>query len=349
MKYTLLILVLTISSCYSQVNTVIGDYEKEVNWSGDGGPRPFIGTFNFETIPEPLKPTRVDFTLEVNSDIYVNQDDKWEVILNYPHKGVQLLCDTVFTWAGPHIIGDQYTGYFEFVPLCSGNWRFLLHLNGVSMISALDFAFKLNQDGNIVALGKTKDVRGYEIPICTFFNNNDSVFIGQQGHVSDELFEYNYVVKPIFNVGDTSVIIYYLTALENAPNGVDIEINVDNMDVITLPKKISKPVLKGDTLILNLQVVPRAIKDEHRIIIILKNNKHTDNDYKQSIITCGSVFNDDGTARFIRDDLGTTIKHELLPNVYPVGNPGNDEAIIIPKEVNREVIRKEHYKIRNEN
>jgi len=337
-----------VSSSYPQINQTIGDFEGEIK-SGDMiiGKRPFIGTFEFESLPEPLKPTRVNFTFEVNRGSSPSYDREWEIRLTYHPKGIRILSDTVFYWPQPHNLGDQYTGYFEFSPLCSGLWNISFHLHGASMITSLNIAYTLDQDGNIIDIGKEDDVRGYDI-VSTFFNE-DSIYFTQMRIGPRELFKYNFVVKPLFRIGDTSTITYYLTALGDAPAGVDIEVDVDNMQITSLPERISEPVMTGDTLILNIKVIPRAITDEHRISLKLKNSEKDDPDFKYSKIICGSVFKNDGKLRFTRDMLGSDIEQQLLPEVYQVGNPGFDEAVIIPKEESKKIIRREHYKVKNEN
>ncbi|MDD3731860.1 MAG: hypothetical protein PHU88_05735 [candidate division Zixibacteria bacterium] len=265
---------------HPQVNRTIGDFEKEVSVAGLGGPRPFVGTFEFETFPKPLTPTRVYFTFEVNDKMYSKPDDVWVIRLNYHPKGVRMLSDTVYYWPGPHELGNQYNGYFEFVPLCSGKWDFTFCQDGAGWLVALKIAYTLDQDGNVIDIGKEPHVRGYNI-VSTFFNE-DSIYFTQRGIGPRELFKYNFVVKPLFRIGDTSTITYYLTALEDAPDGVDIKVNADNMQIISLPERISKSVFTGDTLILNIKVVPRSIRDEHLIIVNLKNLEKDTRDNKHS-------------------------------------------------------------------
>jgi len=344
----LLTILLLVSTSYPQINQTIGDFEKEVSVAGLGGPRPFVGTFEFETLPQPLTPTRVYFTFEVNDEMYSKPDDVWVIRLTYHPKGVRMIGDTVFYWPEPHTLGAQYNGYFEFVPLCSGRWDFTFCQDGAGWLAALKIAYTLDQDGNIIDIGKEAHVRGYDI-VSTFFNE-DSIYFTQMGIGPRELFEYNFVVKPLFRIGDTSTITYYLTALGDALEGVDIKVNADNMQIISLPERISKPVLTGDTLILNMKVIPRAIRDEHIITVNLKNEEKDNRDIKHGQIICVSVFNNNGTLRYIHDDKrALPAEQSLLPDAYPEGKYGFDEIVIIPKDVSKKIIRKEHYKIQNNN
>ncbi|MBU0984200.1 MAG: hypothetical protein KKA42_10045 [candidate division Zixibacteria bacterium] len=54
--------------------------------------RLFVGTFDFESLPGPLQPTRVDFTLEVTREAYP-PDTAWRIHIWHNRPGIRLLTD----------------------------------------------------------------------------------------------------------------------------------------------------------------------------------------------------------------------------------------------------------------
>ena len=157
MKRSILIIILTIgitSSPTAQVNNHISDYAIDARESS--GPesfrRPFVGEYEFETLPKPLKPTKVNFTLEVNQFPWPIPQEDWEVVVGYERKYMRLIGDSSFFWPAPHQTGDRFSGSFEFVPLISGYWEFglcLPHSRDLWLPVGLCF----DPDGNLTYLG----------------------------------------------------------------------------------------------------------------------------------------------------------------------------------------------------
>ena len=135
----------------AQINRHI-DYDSLKNNPPEYGhpwDRYFFGSFDFETLPGPLTPTSVNFTLEAAKDDVPEKDDKdWIVQVLYPRHAVKLLGDSLFLWPAPHHIGDIYTGILEFMPLISGKFDISLVRKGTK--GAVAFRYCLDEGGSVV-------------------------------------------------------------------------------------------------------------------------------------------------------------------------------------------------------
>jgi hypothetical protein len=103
---------------HGQVEQVISDFPIKCGTPPEGGERPFVGTFEFETLPEPLQVTGVNFELRATDIKFPHiMDNDWLLRLHYLDNVVRVLSDTIFSWSGPHNPGDIFTGRIDFIPL----------------------------------------------------------------------------------------------------------------------------------------------------------------------------------------------------------------------------------------
>lgn len=317
--YLISLVLINFSTALSDINRIISDFEIERAHGNIGGKLPFLGSFEFETLPEPLKPVRVKFHLSVNDTSSSLPVGDWEIRLLYSSKVMKLLSDSVFYWQGFHDYGDQYSNYIEFVPLCSGTSGFSLHLHGTPTMLAVGIQYSFDIDGKLISIEKASLYPVCNSAITTFFDQ-DSVRIIKKTNPTigpEELFLYTYVVKPPFHIGDTSTITYNLVALHDAPEGVDYYIRTKYMELESWPERISQPVYKGDTLELKVKVIPTPIKEAHEIIISLNDGNTNKREIKSSFIKCSTVFKNDSTLAYITDKEIYEFEEERLPSIFP--------------------------------
>jgi hypothetical protein len=336
MRYIVVILctVLLHSPSKAQINQKIDISDVEV-WIGphQEGVRPFIGSFEFQTLPAPLEPTRIHFVLEVSSDARYLPKGDWEIHLRYHPKTMRLIGESVFVWPPPHPIGATYSGSFEVVPLGSSQRNIAVYMPGYGRNLALTITWCLDPDGNLTFLGTPDDRPRCDHTICTFFSPN-SVHVVQSyaKPVPEQLFRYSYTVIPPFRIGDTSTITYTLTAVNDAPHGVDIEIMASGMQIVSLPEPITTPVLPGETVQLQMRVVPQPITGIRGVTILLSSNAKAPPSARQSVIPCEAVFHDNGDLRFVSDIDLSTIDKDLLPKTFRKARSGDNETVRISKE-----------------
>ena len=335
-KY-LILLFLTFSSTnvFPEINKVINDYEYERSYSGIGGKLPFRGTFEFETLPVPLQEVHVNFTLSVNdTSDYLPKDD-WLVKLTYSPKRMRVISDSVFVWSGLCNYGDQYLGSFSFIPLITGDIGFSFHLDGTDLLLALSVEMVFDLDGNLIALGKPNEIPSFnDIPYCTFFNQDSISILKESNPGTHDLANYSYVIKPPFRIGDTSTIFYQLIAVQNAYEGMNMILRSELMDIVSWPSRIEEPVHEGDTIILEVKVVPLPFRNVHTMILQVDDGNPDKRQVNSSIIPCFTIYHNSGELRLVSDISSLKEKENVLPlpTAYPLGKTGLYEEIIIPKE-----------------
>ncbi len=331
----------------AQVNQHIDGYNPEVNLKFvnlPDGRRPFVGRFDFEKLPAPLEPVRVDFTLEVSRDFLVPEGD-WKIHLVWNCKAVRLLGDSIFVWPGPHPLGGTYSGSFELVPLRSGLHKFMLYMFD-NVDGALDVHWCFDQDGNLTFLDKIELSNHYNDcnrQQCTFFNK-DSVYVLRHGGEpsDDDLFLTDFTVKPVFRIGDTSTVRYRLTAVDDLPNPLQIQIYAEGMKVVSEPQRIAPGIVKGDTVYYEIKAVPLPVRDIHLLSLLVQDKSKRSGERYDNIIPCESVYDDDGNLRFIGDgSLWAGVADSLLPKSFRPMREGDRESIIIFPD--REQIQRHTY------
>ena len=307
------------SSPTAQVNSHIGDYAVDVGWPSMAEPyRIFVGEFDFVTLPEPLKPTRVNFTLETTEWSARIQDADWTVKLGYEPKYMRVLDESEFFWPAPHNPGDRFSGSFEFVPLISGYWEFRFHLPGYRA-TFLPVGLCFDPDGNLTYLGNQKRQSvNCNYPMTTFFNE-DSVHIIQVHEFRkspNHLFSYEMIIKPPFRIDDTSTVIFRFEALDDFPDGVFMRFETLSANLTTLPDGIAGPVHKGDSVLVRVTAVPLPIINYGLFHLDLSDGPDFGMEGSRiQTIFCTAVFNADGGLRMVGDEC-LSVGDSALPGLY---------------------------------
>jgi len=152
---------------------------------------------------------------------------------------------------------------------------------------------------------------------------------------TQELVDWQVVIKPPFRIGDTSIMRYTLTALEDIVQPIQIEMHLDNMELLTVPQKISPPFLTGSVVVREIKVVPIAAREVNQIVF---NLMRLDDEGRASSTTgllCSAFFNSDGTLRMV-GDVSTTAAHEQYePPGFRELKPGSGETVRIRSDRDR--------------
>ena len=285
----------------AQINRHI-DYDSLKNNPPEYGhpwDRYFFGSFDFETLPGPLTPTRVNFTLEAAKDDVPEKDDKdWIVQVLYPRHAVKLLGDSLFLWPKPHHIGDIYTGILEFMPLISGRFDVSLVRKGTR--GAVAFRYCLDEDGNLLNLNrvKSRDIECDVHPV-NYFYMDSIVYKYIARNVESELFNYHMVITPLPKIGDTSTITIYLNAAQDIPNGCDIRINGHCFEVIQNLQAIDYAIYEGQQVQLSFKFIPLPIEVGHWLSVTLSTeSKKLYKKKEEHHIPLNLLFNDNGSLRY---------------------------------------------------
>jgi hypothetical protein len=334
----------------AQIERVIDDFEPVIKRSIMGGPRPFIGVFEFISLPEPLKPARVEFTLEVTDSIAPYLPKKggdWLIKLHYLDYVARATGDTLFYWAGPHQPGDKFSDYIEFVPLQSGKWGMNLYLfkidnsHGFRVEDGIGFDWCLDENGELLYLGKNLGVSDLYNPIKTFYFENDSVIINQDPHSRHHKpFGYKIVVEPIPRIGDTTVINYYLKANEDIPDGCEVDICARAMDYISTPERLNRMISKGENIHYTLKVVPKAVRNGHSVTLSLTYISSQDNFIHSQTVPCCFLFDHDGLLRYVNNTGFDFVSREVFPSNLPWSNSKRDVTDIFWDSLQGKFIRR---------
>lgn len=323
----------------AQIQQEIGDYPLEWGRSLRGGLRPFVGSFKFINLPEPLKPVKVNFTLEATGKglrpEHYNED--WTIRLLHLDNYTRLLSDTLFYWPGPHNPGDKFSDYIEFIPLQSGQNGMTLYLFGFGQMqgvgaseSGLTFQFCLDEDGQLEYLGPGVTSSKWHFPICTFFFGPDSVRIVQHPEERDNYaFEYKIVIKPLPQIGDTTMIYYYLTANNDMPDGCEMEVYGLSMEYISTPEPLDFPISRGQKTDFILKAVPKAVRNNHGVTLSFNYYTPPDIHRHGQTIPCRFVFNSGSTLKYINNIGFNYAPENIYPDNLPCANADYDNIYIL--------------------
>jgi hypothetical protein len=352
-KIALMILMIVVTSgAWGEINRRIESYDpiyvRKIGDRRQGGPRPFVGRLEFENLPEPLKPTRVNFTLEVPDNDCRFQDRDWGLRLHYLDNAARVTSDTVFEWPGPHFPGDIYTGYIEFAPLMSGQWGMALYvsriegLEGVQMPTGtgLEFEWCLDEDGQLQYLGNVVGLTERCYPLRTFFFGNDSVWITQYPEErGSEAFEYEILISPIPGIGDTMTIRYFFTANLDIPDGCGLQIFAASVDVVSDPERLDYAIQEGQMIEYTLAIRPKAVRNEHTITLSILYDTPDGHRHGQTV-SCRFVFNEDGSLRYVNNSGFDPARKDIYPESFPWANAARDHLNIVWDSTRKEFIRK---------
>jgi len=332
MRILIIVIVLMIFSSISQADIksfIEFDTTKFAPRNG-GIPRVHVGSFEFEQLPAPLKPTRVSFTLTaIEHSIKKLDEDDWQIKLFYEDNQVQILSDTIFYWPGPHKPGDQYTNSFVFKPLMAGPWRILLAIPGIG--NGIAFEWCLDADGNLLYLDQEKALREpcNAIKPVTFFE--DSVLLLQSPESKRTWpFECEILIKPPPRIGDTSTISYKLRSNQDIPKHCEAKFRFYNMDVIPITDKLDFPLSKDQLIYNKLKFVPKKVRRGHKILLNYTGcSTGTKSGRDRQSIKCSFVFNQDGTLRYASTGSLGSVPENLLPKSLPEPDPSKRPVEII--------------------
>jgi hypothetical protein len=318
----------------SQINLEINGYDTVVQ-TFDPKHRPFVGRFTFREEPQPLQPVRVDFTLTVSHPYALWIDtNPWIIKVLWDKKAVKVEGDSIFSWPGSHEVGDQFSGSFEVVPLLSGLHGFSLFWDYPGAIDTkLDVRWCFDKDGKLSFLGRT-EIIGCRAPECTqdwctFFAEDSVYVIGPTYKTppSGEAFSYSYSITPPFRIKDTSTVRYYLTSHHDFISDLQVEFIGAGVELVSPLHLLRGDISKGETVIYEVRVVPLAVRNIHDMRLLLEHRRPEILQSSGNVILCETLFNDDGSLRFISDRWLMDVDSTMLPSAFPPLEKGDSEMI----------------------
>ena len=319
------------TSARGQINRVVEDFQTEDTISHAAYRRPFVGRFEFQTLPAPLSIVHVDFTLEVNSEESDIPKGDWQIQVLYERRTMQLLSDTVFTWPGSHPLGATYSGWLEFVPTASGEGWFTIQLPmpGYLHGRGLCVGYCLDMDGNLTMLDKREFYLNCERHACQFWAGDTIHVAGyfEERAPTHDLVHYTYSVSPPFCVGETSQVVYHLTAIADALDGYSIDISTRGFKVTSLPDSVLKPLHTLDEWDIRLEVIPIALPQYNKLFLEVCSASRS----LSTVITCETIFNGDGTLKCISGWLDGVNQRYLQTSLAAPDSSWN-EAIRIERD-----------------
>lgn len=263
----------------------------------------FSAVVEFKELPSPTAPVTVDFTLKVTEETAGEfSKEDWVIKLYYYDNTVRITGDTVFTWPGPHKVGDTFVGSFEFMPLRAGLWRLSFGFAGRMRDFPNTVEWCFDEDGVLKYLGPPvrRNRSMYDYPKVTFFNN-DEVVLKEFSREGPAPFEYEIVMMPAPRVGDTATVHFYLTAKEDIGANSEITLETFGMSLPSPPEKFNLPVDSGQYIEYTLQFVPQPVRDVHKIKIRFKYLSLKKNLSASETIGCNMIFDSFGNLKYIRD------------------------------------------------
>ena len=329
--YIFVILILS-SSLFGEINTIIDnfrDIQRGKVHQQLGRYRPFLGKIEFNSIPEPLQSTTVNFTLKVSEKkIWADTFNCWTIEVKYDNKMMALKSDSVFKWYGSHEIGETFSGSFDLIPLTSGQTGFSIYAKEYGY-GNLFIRWCFDETGQLLFLD---DPEKYNVvncyPILTAFFTEDTVIVKNNVLKREtgrtHYFNYEFLITPAFRIGDTSDVRIKLVALkdfnlEERP----IEVRLDHFELINTSSLSNESFLRGDTIIIDLTLSPKAVRNIQAIYVYAGAAKP---------VVCHVVFDNNGNLRLIEDQTNWHFKPELLPSSYPTSNDQTSTLILHDKK-----------------
>jgi hypothetical protein len=331
---------------HSQIQTTIGDFETDLDFYLTTESRFFVGSFNFQSLPRPLEPCKVDFILEISKEQPEISANEWEIKIDYRDDAVRIISDTVFHWPGPHKVGSRFTGTLEFIPLRSGysdfgNWSITLYYHHPvwnlheSKKIGIGFRWCLSPDGELLYLGKGPGMPEDCGNLSSIFFKGDSIHIASlPGKRSRYPFLYSILIEPQPRIGDTSIVHYFLKSQKDFPAGFDLRIEFDGMEIKEPPTKMDNAISNGDELELRLKIVPLPIRFDHSINLMIRFEDVREGKISSQSIKCFFVFNEDSTLKLINTEGFPPFREDLYPTNFPDRIEGDGGEIDIKRNDN---------------
>jgi hypothetical protein len=288
-------------------------------------PRVLSGQVYFETLPQPLTPTKVRFDIHFNSVANYVGDEGLErdTVVHIACSQRQMrVSDTLFVWQGPIYTDEPFTGEFEVTPLMSGVNSLSIHLLD-QRVGVLEIRWCFDVDGNLHYLGNPADPNQKGSPECNratypaIFFSDDSIAFEPgptSGASSQNLLRFRCIVEPLPQIGDTSGITCRMTALKDVLERVDIGMNARGIQIVQPPDPVIPPLLKGDQATAMATFVPLPVNGPHELTLTFSLSPS----HPGQVIPLSLVFNDDGTLRFMgnRFNYNADIPQKYLPTAF---------------------------------
>jgi len=329
--------VLIAQSAIGQINqTIVFDTTKY--YFPKPGKWDFVGTFEFESLPQPLKNTRVNFELvAIRDDPDQVTGGDWQIRLLHQENVAKVVSDTLFTWPGPHKRGDRFTGVIEFIPLMSGNWTMILVNNCTGRVPApeimiyrgISFQWCLDEDGELHSLDQF-GIQSACTGAKTVFLTSDTLHFMQFPHNHGAfLCDYEIFITPIPHIDDTSTIIFNLKANARVTPLFDVAIGTNSTDILYEVKNFDFSMPSGDSLIFPVRFVPRLVGQICSINLVFNDRSpNSDRKYQRQSISCGFIFGNDGRLRYCGAENFGSVPEEKYPKV-PYRR---DHPLYVPKD-----------------
>jgi hypothetical protein len=333
---TLIVIILLAVGVRAQIQQNFDISDPEYVWPGGGvAERQIMGSFTFESLPEPLKATRVHYTLRIakNGPSAIKED--WTLKVNYQDDAVRLRSDSVIFWPGPHHIDDQLSGVIEFMPLRSGRWSINIYLDdtnivwiGYRLAGGLVISWCFDGDGKLQYLGKGSVEQTSCTDISNFFFNRDSVVVSEsEFSIHSYAFKYRIVIHPTPKIGDTCQIHYYLTANEDLYDCCDITVALTCARFVERPREIGGFIKKGQLVEDSMKIVLLPVRNDHAARFSMEFTPADKDRYKNQLIPLHFIFREDGGLRYINAEGFPYWKYsDIYPTSFPVYeySPNND-------------------------
>ncbi|MDX9856977.1 MAG: hypothetical protein RBT76_04260 [candidate division Zixibacteria bacterium] len=328
MKYFLITItglaLLTFSASQAQINQTI-EFHTFDQIGLRYAPRIISGTVYFESLPEPLKKTRVRFEIYFNSVANYIGDNPLErdtlVHIAFEEYRVEV-SDTLFVWPAPIYTNEPFKGEFEITPLMAGNSSFAIHLID-QRFGALGVSWTFDVDGNLLYLGNPADTtqkgtRAYKgINYPAIFFEGDSIafepYPASNAPPYDAL-RFACVITPVPRIGDTSYISCRVNAIKSIADSVRIELRRRGISVLGEPTTAVKSLTRGEEEEFRTGFVPLAVNGPQYLSFTFR----TVETEQQQVIPLDFVFNNDSTLRFIGNlfNYGDHPPDSYLPTAF---------------------------------
>ncbi len=215
----------------------------------------FTTLFTFEQLPQAMLPVTVKFQMEYTGETTMSELNL--SVIRVRGK-IDVFGDSTFVWDGPINEGDSFTGEFTFVPNASGVFTTTLRIDELSTAANYvgpRFTLCMDEHGEVQYLNvpNPEATEKCTTIFATYFEG-DTITVFPAN--ADPWEEWYGVVTPIPEIGDTSGWTFFVTALNEWPNGARLEAYTVGLDVIKYPDRITGPVKAGDTLELPFELVP---------------------------------------------------------------------------------------------
>lgn len=332
----ILVLVVSRPTFGESIDLVVGNWKVTPPGSDAikfGRQRPFVGSFEFSAPPGPLQPVLVSVTLEV-PEIHPSKlpQGDWEILVFHDPRECVMVGDSLLQWLGPHRPGDIFTSQLQFTPLVSGRGGFMVYLPQASF-GALKVYWCLDLDGRLTYLGNPENSNPGG-PLRSTFFRGDSVHFPRTHRVDTEtmMFDWEITVSPLLRIQDTSTIHIEFTALEHISDGVGVTVLSNAMEIVNIPHRLNERIAKDQTVIIELNVVPKAVRDVQTVIITLvRDDPSAMHGIKQQRFMVSAIFDKDGNLRYIHDgDPYSFAPDSLLPSGFRPATWSDGMEITVP-------------------